>query len=91
MTTDEQQNGLQSVVTVDRTRAAELGIQSQQVDSVLYSAFGQRQVSVTYTERDQFHVVLEASPQYLEDPSALDKIYVNGSRGIAPLSAVAAV
>jgi hydrophobe/amphiphile efflux-1 (HAE1) family protein len=89
LVTDRQQNGLQSMVIVDRTRAAELGIQSQQIDSVLYSAFGQRQVSVTYTERDQFHVVLEVSPQYLDDPSALDKIYVNGSRGIVPLSAVA--
>jgi multidrug efflux pump subunit AcrB len=89
LATDQQQNGLQSMVIVDRTRAAELGIQSQQIDSVLYSAFGQRQVSVTYTERDQFHVVLEVLPQYLNNPSALDKIYVNGSRGIVPLSAVA--
>jgi hydrophobe/amphiphile efflux-1 (HAE1) family protein len=89
LTTDQQQNGLQSMVVVDRTKAGELGVEPKQIDSALYSAFGQRQVSVMYTERDQFHVVLEASPQYLDDPSALDKIYVDGSRGIVPLSAVA--
>jgi hydrophobe/amphiphile efflux-1 (HAE1) family protein len=89
LTTDQQQNGLQSMVVVDRTKAGELGVEPEQIDSALYSAFGQRQVSVMYTERDQFHVVLEASPQYLDNPSALDKIYVDGSRGIVPLSAVA--
>jgi hypothetical protein len=47
---------------VDRAKAAQLGIQPEQVDSALYSAFGQRQVSVVYNDRDQFHVVPEASP-----------------------------
>jgi multidrug efflux pump len=90
LTTDQQQRGLQSDVVVDRKKAAQLGIQPQQVDSALYSAFGQRQVSVMYTERNQFHVVLEALPDYLEDPTALDKIYVTGAHGIVvPLSAIA--
>ena len=89
LTTDQQQRGLQSDVVVDRKKAAQLGIQPQQVDSALYSAFGQRQVSVMYTERNQFHVVLEALPEYLKDPTALDKIYVTGSHGIVvPLSAI---
>jgi len=89
LTTDQQQRGLQSDVVVDRKKAAQLGIQPQQVDSALYSAFGQRQVSVMYTERNQFHVVLEALPDYLKDPTALDKIYVTGARGIVvPLSAI---
>jgi multidrug efflux pump len=75
---------------IDRVKAAELGIQPQQVDSALDSAFGQRQVSVIYTERDQFHVVLEASAEYLLDPSSLDKIYVSGAHGVVvPLSAIA--
>jgi multidrug efflux pump len=90
LTTDEQQRGLQSDVVVDRRKASQLGIQPQQVDSALYSAFGQRQVSVMYTERNQFHVVLEALPDYLKDPTALDKIYVTGARGVVvPLSTVA--
>jgi multidrug efflux pump len=89
LTTDQQQRGLQSDVVVDRKKAAQLGIQPQQVDSALYSAFGQRQVSVMYTERNQFHVVLEALPEYLKDPTALDKIYVTGSHGVVvPLSAI---
>jgi multidrug efflux pump subunit AcrB len=89
LTTDQQQRGLQLDVVVDRKKAAQLGIQPQQVDSALYSAFGQRQVSVMYTERNQFHVVLEALPEYLKDPTALDKIYVTGSHGIVvPLSAI---
>jgi multidrug efflux pump len=62
LTTDQQQLGLQSNVIVDRVKASQLGIQPQQVDSALDSAFGQRQVSVVYNDRDQFHVVLEASP-----------------------------
>jgi multidrug efflux pump len=90
LTTDQQQNGLQSNVVVDRVKAAELGIQPQQVDSALYSAFGQREVSVVYNDRDQFHVVLEAAPQYLADPTALDKLYIPGNTGIqVPLSTIA--
>jgi hydrophobe/amphiphile efflux-1 (HAE1) family protein len=90
LTTDQQDKGLQSTVVIDREKASELGIQPQQVDSALYSAFGQRQVSVIYTERDQFHVVLEASPEYLLDPSSLDKIYVSGAHGVVvPLSTIA--
>jgi multidrug efflux pump len=90
LTTDQQLRGLQSNVVVDRVKASQLGIQPQQVDSALYSAFGQRQVSVVYNDRDQFHVVLEASSQYLADPTALDKIYVSGSARIqVPLSAIA--
>ena len=90
LTTDQQQRGLQSDVVVDRKKASQLGIQPQQVDSALYSAFGQRQVSVMYTDRNQFHVVLEALPEYLKDPTALDKLYVTGAHGIVvPLSAIA--
>jgi multidrug efflux pump len=90
LTTDQQQRGLQSDVVVDRKKASQLGIQPQQVDSALYSAFGQRQVSVMYTDRNQFHVVLEALPEYLKDPTALDKLYVTGTHGIVvPLSAIA--
>jgi multidrug efflux pump len=90
LTTDQQQQGLQSNVVVDRIKASQLGIQPEQVDSALYSAFGQRAVSTVYNDRDQFHVILEALPQYLEEPTALDKIYISGTTGIqVPLSAIA--
>ena len=90
LTTDQQQQGLQSNVVVDRIKASQLGIQPEQVDSALYSAFGQRAVSVVYNDRDQFHVILEALPQYLADPTALDKMYISGTAGIqVPLSAIA--
>jgi hydrophobe/amphiphile efflux-1 (HAE1) family protein len=90
LTTDQQEQGLQSNVVVDRVKASQLGIQPEQVDSVLYSAFGQRAVSVVYNDRDQFHVILEALPQYLADPTALDKIYISGTTGVqVPLSAIA--
>jgi multidrug efflux pump len=90
LTTDQQQQGLQSNVVVDRVKASQLGIQPEQVDSALYSSFGQRAVSVVYNDRDQFHVILEALPQYLADPTALDKIYISGTSGIeVPLSAIA--
>jgi multidrug efflux pump len=92
LTTDQQQRGLQTNVVVDRVKASQLGIYPQQVDSALYSAFGQRQVSVVYNDRDQFHVILEASPQYLADPTALEKIYVTGAGRIqVPLSAIASI
>jgi multidrug efflux pump len=92
LTTDQQQRGLQSNVIVDRVKASELGIRPQQVDSALYSAFGQRDVSLVYNDRDQFHVVLEALPQYLADPTSLNKIYISGTAGIqVPLSAIAKI
>jgi multidrug efflux pump len=90
LTTDQQFRGLQSNVIVDREIASRFGISPQQVDTALYSAFGQRQVSVIYTNRAQFHVVLEATPQFLEGPQSLDKIYVPGNGGKqVPLSAFA--
>lgn len=90
LTTDQQFRGLQTEVVIDRDAASRFGISPQQVDTVLYSAFGQRQVSVIYTTRAQFYVVLEATSKFLEGPESLDKIYVPGSRGTQiPLSAFA--
>ena len=90
LTTDQQFRGLQSQVVVDRDIASRFGISPQQVDTALYSAFGQRQVSVTYTTRAQFHVILEATPKFLQGPESLDKIYVPGNGGMqVPLSTFA--
>ncbi len=88
--TDQQFRGLQTDVVVDRDAAARLGVQPQAIDATLNSAFGQRQVSVIYTQQNQFRVVLEVDPSYRQDPTALDKVYVKAAGGaLVPLSAVA--
>jgi hydrophobe/amphiphile efflux-1 (HAE1) family protein len=89
-TSDQQFRGLQETVVVDRDAAARLGIQPQAVDSTLYSAFGQRQISIIYTQQNEYHVVLEVDPRFQLDPSSLDKIYVKSSSGTqVPLSTLA--
>jgi hydrophobe/amphiphile efflux-1 (HAE1) family protein len=89
-TSDQQFRGLQETVVIDRDAAARLGLQPQAVDSTLYSAFGQRQVSILYTQQNQYHVVLEVDPKFQLDPSSLDRIYVKSSSGNqVPLSTIA--
>src|SRR5580700_9363157 len=89
-TSDQQFRGLQENVVIDRDAAARLGIQPQAVDSTLYSAFGQRQVSIIYTQQNQYHVILEVDPKFQLDPSSLDKIYVKSNSGSqVPLSTIA--
>src|SRR5207245_1325350 len=72
-TSDQQFRGLQETVVIDRDAAARLGIQPQAVDSTLYDAFGQRQVSIIYTQQNQYHVVLEVDPALQRDPHSLEK------------------
>jgi multidrug efflux pump subunit AcrB len=89
-TSDQQFRGLQENVVIDRDAAARLGIQPQAVDSTLYSAFGQRQISIIYTQQNQYHVVLEVDPSFQLSPGSLDKIYVKSPNGNqVPLSAIA--
>ena len=79
--------GLQSTLAVDRVTAARLGVTTQVVDDTLYDAFGQRQVAVTYTPLNQYHVVMEAAPQYWQSPDTLDNVYVTARGGAeVPLS-----
>ena len=87
---DQQFRGLQENVVIDRDAAARLGIQPQAVDSTLYDAFGQRQVSIIYTQQNQYHVVLEVDPALQRDPHSLEKIYVKSNTGaLVPLSTIA--
>src|SRR5262249_23218009 len=73
-----------------RDKAARLGVSVADIDSTLYDAFGQRQVSTLYKRYNQHHVVLEAEPALLEDPNSLNKIYVKSSTGaLVPLSSIA--
>lgn len=87
---DQRNHGLQEFVHIDHDTAARLGITTQQIDDALYNAFGQRQVSTLYTERNQYHVVMEAAPQYWQRPETLNDIYITSSAGKeVPLSAIA--
>ncbi|HLW98489.1 MAG TPA: multidrug efflux RND transporter permease subunit [Candidatus Acidoferrales bacterium] len=85
---DQQIHGLQTSLVVDRDTASRLGVSMQSIDSTLNDAFGQRQVSNIYKGLNQYHVVLEVSPQFRQDPTALEHIYVSSSSGtLIPLSA----
>jgi multidrug efflux pump len=87
---DQQVNGLQLTVDVDREKASRLNVLTQAIDDTLYDAFGQRQVSIIFTQLNQFRVILEVEPQFRESPDLLDKIYVKSSSGQpVPLSAFA--
>jgi multidrug efflux pump len=87
---DQQNKGLQTSVRIDRNTASRLGITPQLIDDTLYDAFGQRQVSITYTLLNQYHVVMEVEPSFWQRPETLRDIYVNGPTGaMVPLSAFA--
>jgi multidrug efflux pump len=80
---DQQQNGLESDVTIDRATAARLGLQPSTIDATLYDAFGQRQVSTIYNALNQYHVVMELSPRYWQTPETLRDIWVSTSGATA--------
>jgi multidrug efflux pump len=85
---DQQNKGLETRLVIDRDTAARLGINPANVDSALYSAFGQRQVSTIYQPLNQFHVVMEVDPHFQGHPDDLRQIYVRSSSGSqVPLSA----
>jgi multidrug efflux pump subunit AcrB len=87
---DQQVNGLQLNIDVDREKASRLNVLTQAIDDTLYDAFGQRQVSIIFTQLNQFRVILEVEPNFRESPDLLDKIYVKSSSGQpVPLSAFA--
>jgi multidrug efflux pump len=73
---DQQNNGLGLLVSIDRDTAGRLGITPQNIDDALYDSFGQRQVSTIYTQTNQFHVILEVAPHYQQDTAALGDMYV---------------
>lgn len=88
--TDRQQGGLQANVVIDRIAAARLNVPIQNIDDALNNAFSQRQISKIYTQRNQYQVILEVSPQFQRDPSDLDQIYAASTNGAqVPLSALA--
>jgi multidrug efflux pump len=87
---DLENHGLQIYVDYDRQTAARFGISPQLIDNTLYDAFGQRPVSTIYSKLNQYHVVMEAAPQYWRNPEILSQIYVRSpAGGQVPLSAFA--
>jgi multidrug efflux pump len=84
---DQQTNGKESTLVIDRDTAARFGITPAQIDNALYDSFGQRQVSTMYTSLNQYHVVMEAELSLQQNPQGLEHIYVRGKNGIpVPLS-----
>jgi len=89
VSTDQQDKGLQTQLVIDRDTAARLGISTQAIDNTLYDAFGQRQIATVFTQLNEYHLVMEVSPDFQQNPDALKKIYVGSSNGTeVPLSSI---
>ena len=90
--TDQQDKGMQTSLVIDRDAAARLGVTVSNLDTALNNAFGQRQVGVIYNALNQYRVVMELAPQYLQGPQTLNHFYVTSSSGAqVPLSTIARV
>jgi multidrug efflux pump len=83
VSSDLQQGGLETEVNINRQAASAYGITPQQIDSTLYDAYGQRSVSTIYSALNQYEVIMELAPQYLQTPDALKQIYVSTTGGTA--------
>jgi multidrug efflux pump len=85
--TDQQTNAAQTTLVIDRVTASRLGITPLEIDQTLYDAFGQRQISTLFTQSNQYHVILEAMPDFQNNPAKLQDIYVQSASGASvPLS-----
>jgi multidrug efflux pump len=90
VSSDQQNGGLSERMSYDRVTAAKLGLSAQALDSALYGAFGQSEVSIIYTQLNQYYVVLEVAPRYWQSPEGLKAIYLQtAGGGSIPLLAVA--
>jgi multidrug efflux pump len=88
--TDQQNAGLELDVDIDRDTASRLGVTAQAIDAALYDAYGQEFAATTFTQLNEYHVVLEAAAPYRATPDSLDGIYVQSNTGAAvPLRAIA--
>lgn len=88
---DIEERGLQTMLTVNRDTLARLGLTMAEVDNALNNAFGQRQVSTIYRDKNQYRVVLEYDQDWLQDAQALEKVRLPGKDGLVPLLSVASV
>jgi multidrug efflux pump len=88
MNSDAQNNGLAANLVIDRPTAMRLGISPESIDNVLYDAFGEREIATTYTQLNQYYVIMVVDPIFWKDPGALRNIYVaSDNGGMVPLSA----
>ena len=78
---DQQENGLETDLVIDRSTAARLGLNASQIDNTLYDAFGQRLVSTIFNPLNQYHVVMEVAPKFWQSPETLKDIYVSAAGG----------
>ncbi len=89
---ENQEGGLRAFVDIDRENAGRLGISIQSIADTLNSAFGQRQISTIYAQTNQYRVILEAAPQFQNDPSSLARLFVPGTGGVqVPLETFATI
>ena len=88
---DIEERGLQTLLTVNCDALARLGLTMKDVDAALNNAFGQRQVSTIYEEKNQYRVVLEYALPWLEGEDSLGKVWLPGKDGAVPLLGVAEV
>ncbi len=85
---DRQDEGLQARLVIDRDTASRLGVTPQMIDDALYDAFGQRQISILFTQLNQYRVVLEVKNDFRDNPERLSSIYIHTANGgTTPLSA----
>ena len=89
VSSDQDKPGPQAEIVIDRPAASRLGVSVGAIDSALNNAYAQRQVSIIYSERNQYRVVLETMPGLQRDPALLDRLYVPGAGGTqVPITAV---
>jgi multidrug efflux pump len=87
--TDQEENGVEVMVTVDKDSASRLGISSRDVNNAMYNGFGQRQVATIYSDINQYRVVMEAAPRFTRSPEALKDIYVPARGAVSTGNAAA--
>jgi multidrug efflux pump len=87
--TDQQMGGLAVSLVIDRATASRLGVAPTTIDNTLYDAFGQRQINTMYTQLNQYHVILEAEPQFQLDPDKLNHLYIQSNSAAGTSGAAA--
>jgi multidrug efflux pump len=87
--TDQQMGGLAVSLVIDRATASRLGVAPTTIDQTLYDAFGQRQINTMYTQLNQYHVILEAEPQFQLDPNKLNHLYIQANSAAGTSGAAA--
>src|SRR5262249_53229563 len=89
---DLQIKNPQAIVSIDRQKAAALGLTAEQIRTTLYNSFGSRQAATLYTASNDYAVILELGPSFQEDADALSKVFVRSTAGqLVPLGTVATV